>query len=116
MKYITQTTENRIKEMIKKEHKFGEALQQILDEMKCRESWYGATIKEMKESGCRLSNATQINVPYYYQYLYNGLSVIFGNLFYVTFTSDLHYANIYDFNKLVKKVSEMEYNGYGTYY
>lgn len=115
MEYITQATEKRIKEMVKNEHKFGEALQQLLDDMKSREGWYGATIKEMKDAGYNLENATQIKVQYYYQHLYNGLTVLFENLFYATFTNDLHHASIYDFNKLVKMVYEMECNGYGAY-
>lgn len=115
MKNITQATEKRIKKMVEREHKFGEALQSILDDMKSREGWYGWSIKTAKEHGYELENETQINVSYYYQNLYNGLSYIFNDLFYVTFTNDLHCASIYDFNELVKRVDSMEYNGYGMY-
>lgn len=115
MTYITQITEKRIREMVKKGHKFGEALQQILDDMKAREGWLGASIKEMKSYGVELENETQISVSTYYQYLYNGLTYLFYDLFYATFTLGLHSATITDFNKFVKVVSEMENDGWGVY-
>ena len=115
MKYITQATEKRIKDMVKQGHKYGEALQQILDDMKGREGWYGSTIKEMKTAGYSLENETQIKVSRYYEYLYNGLTIMYNGLFYATFTLGLNIVNIYDFNTLVKKVAEMENKGYGTY-
>ena len=115
MKSITQATENRIKAMVKRDHKFGEALQDLLDEMKSREGWYGASIKEMKEAGYELENTTQIKVSTYYEYLYNGLTCLFFDLFHATFTLGLHCATINDFSKLVKVVSEMENDGWGAY-
>lgn len=115
MKSITQATENRIKAMVKSNHKFGEALQDLLDEMKSREGWYGASIKEMKKAGYELENTTQIKVSTYYEYLYNGLTCLFFDLFHATFTLGLHYATINDFNELVKVVSEMENDGWGAY-
>lgn len=115
MKYITQATEKRIKDMVKREHKFGEALQDVLDQMKCREGWYGESIKGMKRYGVELENSTQLNVSRYYEYLYNGMTVLFFDLFHATFTLGLHCATITDFNKLVKVVDEMETDGWGTY-
>lgn len=115
MKNITQATERRIKKMVERGHKYGEALQFILDDMKGREGWCGWSIKTAKEHGYELENETQINVSRYSADLYLGLSIIFSNLFYATFTNDLHCASIYDFNELVKRVDEMENDGYGTY-
>lgn len=115
MKNITQATEKRIKKMVERGHKFGEALQSLLDDMKSRMGWYGASIKEMKKYGYELENETQVNVSRYYQPLYNGLGCIFSDIFTATFCLDLHYVSIKDFNELVKRVDAMEYDGYGTY-
>lgn len=42
----------------------------------------------------------------------NGLAVRYPELIGAVFCGDLHYLNIYDFNKLVKTVSKLPGNGY----
>lgn len=112
MNNVTQVSENKIKEMVKNSHRYGECLLSLLDRMKGRIGWEGASVKEMKKYGYVLDNDTQVKVSYCYMEEYNGLSVLFSEIFNATFTNDLHHATIKDFNKLVKMVSEMENDGY----
>lgn len=112
MKNITQATEKRIKDMIKRGHKYGRCLQQLLDDMKGREGWLGGSISEMKKSGVELENNTQIHIWKSYAPLYFGLSHMFPDYLYTVDCCDLHYVSIYDFNALVKAVDGMEHNGW----
>ncbi len=113
MKYITQTTENRIMEMVKADHKYGVALLELLNEMKGREGCYGASVKQMKDWGIRLDNATQISIPVFYlSNLYRGIGIVYSNLFHATYCADLHHADIYDFNELVKVMHNLPCNGW----
>lgn len=114
MKFITQVTEKRINEMVQSHHRYGEALQSLLDNMKAREGWLGTSIKEMSYYGVRLDNDTQIRVSEYYAPLYNGITCAYHKIFYASFTLGLNVANIYDFNKLVKIMSELPCNGWTT--
>lgn len=114
MKFITQATEKRINEMVRNNHKFGDALQSLLDAMKAREGWLGSSIKEMASYGVHLDNDTQIRASEYYTPLYNGMTCAYSEFFNASFTLGLNVANIYDFNKLVKIMSELPCNGWTT--
>lgn len=115
MKAITQATEKRINDMVKRGHKFGAALKSALDEMKSSIGWYGASVKEMKQYGVTLDNETQINLYRSDAPLWNGLTVLFPGYINASFCLDLHYGSFYDFNALVRAVDSLECNGYGVY-
>ena len=110
MTTITATTEKRIQKMQKDNHKYAECLAYILREIKCFYSCDGATVAQLKKLDLELPNSTQINV--YEMAEMNGLSIIYPEYINAVFCADLHYLNIYDFNKLVKVVSELPDNGY----
>lgn len=110
MTTITATTEKRIQKMQKDNHKYAKCLAYILREIKCSNGCDGATIAQLKKLGLELPNATQVNV--YEMPEMNGLSIVYPEYINAVFCADLHYLNIYDFNKLVKVVSELPDNGY----
>lgn len=110
MEYITQATENRIRKMVKEGHAYGDMLEYILHEIKGQMTYEEGTVTQLKKKGIRLYNKTQVNV--YEDARMNGLAVKYPDLIGVVFCRDLHYLNIYDFNKLVKVVSELPWNGY----
>lgn len=115
MKNITQVTENRIKKMVREGHKFGECFAILLDDMKARIHSCGLTVAEIKKYNYDtpyLENETQIEFFKWYGPLYRGLEYAFPELIGVVDCLNLHYLNIYDFNKLVKLVSELPDNGY----
>lgn len=96
--------------MRKEYHKYADCLSYILREIKGANGCDGATIAQLKKIGIKLPNATQINV--YEMPEMNGLSIAYPEYLNAVFCADLHYLNIYDFNRLVKVVSELSDNGY----
>lgn len=110
MTTITATTEKRIRQMQKDNHKYAECLAYILREIKCSCGCDGTTVAQLKKLDLELPNTTQINV--YEMPEMNGLSIIYPEYINAVFCADLHYLNIYDFNKLVKVVNELPDNGY----
>jgi len=110
MTNITAVTEKRIQRMKKDNHKFAECLAYILTEIKCANGCDGATVTQLKKLELKLPNATQINVCEMPEM--NGLSIKYPDYMNAVFCADLHYLNIYDFNKLVKALNELPDNGY----
>lgn len=110
MTTITAITEKRIQKMQKDNHKYAKCLAYVLREIKCSNGCDGATVAQLKKLDLELPNATQINV--YDMPEMDGLSIIYPEYINTVFCANLHYLNIYDFNKLVKVVSELPDNGY----
>lgn len=109
-KTIAAITEKRIQQMKKDDHRYAEVLAYILTEIKCRECCDGATVAELKKLDLELPNQTQINV--YEMPEMNGLSILYPDYISAVFCLDLHHLNIYDFNGLVKTLSELPNKGY----
>ncbi len=110
MKNITAMTEKRIQQMKKNDHRYAKVLEYILTEIKCFNSCDDATVAQLKKLGLELPNQTQINV--YEMPEMNGLSILYLDYISAVFCLDLHYLNIYDFNGLVKILSELPNKGY----
>lgn len=110
MKNITAMTEKRIQQMKKNDHRYAKVLEYILTEIKCFNSCDDATVAQLKKLGLELPNQTQINV--YEMPEMNGLSILYPDYISAVFCLDLHYLNIYDFNGLVKILSELPNKGY----
>ena len=110
MKTITAITEKRIQQMKKDDHRYAECLAYILKEIKCSCGCDGCTVAQLKKLGLELPNQTQINV--YEMPEMNGLSILYPDYISAVFCLDLHYLNIYDFNGLVKILSELPNKGY----
>lgn len=112
MTTITAITEKRIQKMQNNNNKFAECLSYILREIKCSCGCDGATVAQLKKLGLELPNATQINVIPILMPEMNGLSILYPEYINAVFCADLHYLNIYDFNRLVKILSELPNKGY----
>lgn len=116
MKNITQATENRIKKMVKNEHRYGECFEYLLNKMKEMEGFSTSfTITEIKEyfdGEEYLKNETQVEFFKWDAPLLRGLEYAFPNMISVVDCLNLHYVNVSDFNKLVKCVFELPENGY----
>lgn len=110
MTNITSITEKRINKMQKESHKYAKCLAYILREIKCSAGCDGITVNEIKQIGLTLPNATQVKV--YEMAEINALSIAYPELIKAVFCADLHYVNIYDFNKLTRVVGDLECNGY----
>lgn len=110
MKYITATSENRIMKAASKDNfgfwEFDEAstLAAILDDIKARYGWCGATVSEAKKLGQRFDNYDQINGFSHRDHILFGWSVRFPELVNYSNTLGLDVLTIYDFNGLVKAV------------
>ena len=109
MEYITQATEDRIRKMVKEEHAYGDMLEYILRQIKEQTTYEEGTVTKLKKKGVRLYNKTQVSV--YEDARMNGLAVRYPELIGAVFCRDLHYLNIYDFNKLVKIVTDLAGKG-----
>lgn len=109
-KTITAITEKRIQQMKKEDHRYAKVLAYILTEIKCSESCDGMTVEQLKKIGLDLPNQTQINV--WEMPEMNGLSILYPNYIRAVFCLDLHHIDIYDFNGLVKTLSELPNSGY----
>jgi len=104
MKNVTMTTEKLINEMIKNEAKYGNELQYLLNSMKSRLGYEGATIAEMKKYNEYVSNESQIDIVV--TNVLRGINVNFNEYINVVDCLNLQYATIRDFNKLVKACYE----------
>lgn len=109
-KTIAAITEKRIQQMKKADHRYAKVLDYILTEIKCTASCDGATVAELKKLNLELPNRTQINV--WEMPEMNGLSILYPNYIRAVFCLDLHHIDIYDFNGLVKTLSELPNSGY----
>lgn len=110
MKYITASSENRIMKAASKDD-FGfwaldEAgtLASILDDIKGRYGWQGATVSEAKALGQRFENYDQLNGYSHRVHILYGWGVRFPELVNYSNTLGLDVLTIYDFNGLVKAV------------
>lgn len=106
MKNITSVSEKRIKEMIKQKYKYAEVARYILDAVKCSAGCYGLTIAELKKLDLHINNEFQFYINYMPELV--GLSILFPSLINVTLCGDLHYIKVFDFNKLIKDLAEMQ--------
>ena len=98
MKNITMATEIRINNMVKQNIEQAKALLYILNQLKSRSGWLGATIAEMKKYGYTIENDNQVKV--YVSDIMRGMAVNFEELFNAVDCCDLHYVTLRDFNKL----------------
>lgn len=109
MKYVTQITEKRINELIKNFSGYGWPLQFLLDRMKEYDNIdLCESIKDLREQGIRIESTDRQFRISCCEYVYNGMSINYSDLFHITTTYDLCHVDIKDFNKLVKVIYDKE--------
>jgi hypothetical protein len=107
MKHITYTTEHKINQL-KRIDQWERTNEQnlaisIWDKIFCRNSYYGATLKELEQYlGFKIDNAMQIET-YYYTGIHGLEYKTHGNVRY-TGTHNLSHVDINDFNAWIKSL------------
>lgn len=110
MKYITAITEKRITKAACKDNfgfwAYDEAgtLAAILDDIKNRYGWYGASVAEAKKNGQQFSSASQLTGFAHRTNVLFDWTIRFPELVNYSNTLGLDVLTIFDFNGLVKAV------------